>query len=126
MPDTDRVGNVQKDILKRLAVVISENQDDLEEATQNGRINAVAWLTRNLLRVVAKAAKEIGKAEAFRDVNKLLSKFAHPTAMSTLHSGSDTIDKLKQQFYGVGKRLAQESLSSIARFEKNCCVSNTK
>jgi hypothetical protein len=147
-PDTNPAANIQQDVLKRLGAVIIENQDDLENAVHTGRINAVAWLTRNLLELmiwtlycakseenaqqflldagrdltdtlrtlskivpdptapkaalkeiiewanevgvetleerftaVSKAAEEIGKAGAFRDVNKLLSKFAHPTAL---------------------------------------------
>ena len=62
---------------------------------------------------VSKAATEVGKGAAFRDVNKLLSKFAHPTALSIVYSNSETIDTLRKKFYGVGRRLGEDTLNQI-------------
>jgi hypothetical protein len=49
MPDIDKLGNFQPDVLGRLNFAIRENMQDLEVAAGSGRLSTVAWLTRNLL-----------------------------------------------------------------------------
>jgi hypothetical protein len=70
---------------------------------------------------VSSAAKELGKAEAFKHSNKLLSKFAHPTALHIVSStgSSKPIDYLIGQFYKLGTGLGQGELRYLDQAMKS-------
>jgi hypothetical protein len=62
---------------------------------------------------VGKVAKELGKGDEFRHINKLLSKFAHPTALSVIERKSEANGLLKQKFHDMGRSFAKEALRII-------------
>lgn len=59
------------------------------------------------------AAKSLGLGTHYKHYNKLLSKFAHPTAFSILERNSAASPKLKTKFYEIGVIWAKDSLSDI-------------
>jgi hypothetical protein len=69
---------------------------------------------------VSKIAKDVGKGEVFKYLNKLLSKFAHPTALSIIYNGGETENRLRQKFYDVGMRLSEEILKLLTRQGDPC------
>jgi len=62
---------------------------------------------------VEDAAKDLGLGNKFKHYNKLLSKFAHPTAFAILHGDPEAAAKLKQKFYVMGSGWAKDSLALI-------------
>jgi hypothetical protein len=180
--DKDKLKDVSQDLLKAFRGAVHETLEDLELARKLGRINTVAWLTRNLLELgvwleycagsadrakefvldaardahdavnipdgvlgteyslkeareellqrtredgfetldekyksVYAAATELGKGEAFKYSNKLLSKFAHPTALHvvTSTSNSEALDYLMSKFYKLGSAMGEGQLRFI-------------
>jgi hypothetical protein len=76
--------------------------------------------SRGILRIdddfkrVSAAAKELGRQPAFRDKNKLLSKYAHPTALAIHTVASVEADEGQRYlFLGDGVALAINSLLAI-------------
>ncbi len=59
---------------------------------------------------VSMIARELGKGPEFQSFNKLLSKFAHPTALSVINSRSAVNDVLKEKFYQMGTNLGSNTL----------------
>jgi hypothetical protein len=51
--------------------------------------------------------------EEFKNANKLLSKFAHPTALSVIHNNKNAIAVLQGKFYEFGARLGERAMSLI-------------
>jgi len=180
MADTDKLKNVRADVLHELHATVEENLRDLGGAMNNGRVNTVAWLSRNLLELlvwssycamsednskqfvldaardvydalnmpdgllsrtfsfraaraeaierakqdgfetldenytaVGKIARELGRGDEFRHINKLLSKFAHPTALCVIERRSEANGLLKQKFHDMGTNFAKEALRII-------------
>jgi len=180
MNDIDKLQDMRPDLVKRFRHVIKENTDQLHSAMKSGNLNAIAWLTRNLLelaiwssyclrsetnakqfvldssrdahdainvpdgifsetlsfreiraqsiesarqdgfetldqdyKAVSAAAKEIGMSQEFRDFNKLLSKFAHPTALSVIFDHEETLAKLREKFFTFGLNIASQSLRTL-------------
>jgi hypothetical protein len=69
---------------------------------------------------VSEAAKEIGAAEAFKIYNKLLSKFAHPTAMLVFSNRKESDEQVKKTFFEFamfsaahGERIVEETLAKV-------------
>lgn len=67
---------------------------------------------------VSAAAKEVGAAEEFKTYNKLLSKFAHPTAMLVFSNRKESDEQVKKNFYQFamfcaahGERIVDEALA---------------
>jgi hypothetical protein len=64
------------------------------------------------------AAREVEAAEQFKIYNKLLSKFAHPTAMLVFANRKDSDEQVKKNFYALamfcaahGERIVDEALA---------------
>jgi hypothetical protein len=51
--DIDKLQDVQPDVLKRLRSAVETNTYERQIAMKDGRISTVAWLTRNLLELIA-------------------------------------------------------------------------
>ena len=66
---------------------------------------------------MSQVAKDLGKGEVFKHVNKLLSKFAHPTALSIVWNGEQAEDRLKQKFYDLGMRISEGTLQMLSTRE---------
>ena len=64
---------------------------------------------------VAQVAKQLGQEVTFRHYNKLLSKFAHPTALSVVNSGRESTEMLKRKFYELGVKLGGMTLEALKR-----------
>ena len=62
---------------------------------------------------VSKIARALGKGDEFKYFNKLLSKFAHPTALTVIYQEGHSIEALKAKFYGVGSSLGEGALKLI-------------
>ncbi len=66
---------------------------------------------------VAEAARELGIATQFSLMNKLLSKFAHPTAMLTL-ANSESIEPLKESVFANGCLLFVGAFTALEEMAK--------
>jgi hypothetical protein len=64
-------------------------------------------------RAVSKIAKELGKGLEFQNLNKLLSKFAHPTALSVINNHAAANDTLKHKFHRIGASIGAHTLDLI-------------
>lgn len=62
---------------------------------------------------VSEAAKTLGKGEDFKHFNKLLSKFAHPTALTLIGNSGGYEMELRQKFYDLGKALGRDILRDL-------------
>lgn len=62
---------------------------------------------------VADVAKTLGRGEMFLGLNKVLSKFAHPTAFTVLTNTEPTEKILLEKFLNIGEQLAVISLKFI-------------
>jgi len=180
MSDTDRLKEMRPELVKRFRHVVNGNVDELNCAMKSGKLNAVAWLTRNLLelaiwssyclrsegnakqfvldsardlhdamdvpdgilsqsfsfrearaesianakqdgfetldenyKAVSAVARELGHAQEFRTLNKMLSKFAHPTALAVIFDNDQVKDRFREKFYAIGLRLAEETLKML-------------
>lgn len=60
---------------------------------------------------VSEIAKSAGRTDSYKYINKLLSKFAHPTAIAVFSLGSDIENGLRNQFHELGK---DSGLSALA------------
>jgi hypothetical protein len=179
MVDIDRLKPMRLDVLKRLHVAVGINLADLRDS-KFGRLNTVAWLSRNILELatwsghcaqseenskqfvldsardvndvmnipdgmfsttfsfrdarqenldraqddgftsldesytaVSKVARQLGVGEVFRNLNKLFSKFAHPTALSIIYTDGAVSDKLRDKFYNIGVEMAENTLKTL-------------
>ena len=85
------------------------------EATEQGGFET---LDQDYMAVSA-AAKALGKGQEFRSVNKVLSKFAHPTALAVIFDNEKARQTFREKFYAIGLRLADETLKMLdgAKFE---------
>ncbi len=183
MADIDRLAPVRKDLQKLFVTAVEENLADLEQANITGRLETVAWLSRNLLELstwivyclqsemnakqfvldsardandaikipvevfgysfeqaqqqnrsnaelygfetlddkytrVISAAEKLGKKKQFVVTNKLLSKFAHPTAMAIVGKGTPAASLLKSRFYTLGKTLGDGALTYLRDYHQ--------
>jgi hypothetical protein len=71
--------------------------------------------------LVSAAAKEVGAGDLFKTYNKLLSKFAHPTAMLVFSNSGETQEHMKKRFYEMamffalhGQRIIDETIAELA------------
>ena len=65
---------------------------------------------------VSKVAKQLGHSDIFRTLNKLLSKFAHPTAMLILYNPTDSsLVSLRGKFFALGLHLGQKALTFLPK-----------
>lgn len=79
--------------------VISVSQNNLSDQAASVGITDLSGKYMSVL----KAAEECGLKEAFSTWNKLLSKFAHPTAMQILGELNDKTNCIqKETFFGLG------------------------
>lgn len=62
---------------------------------------------------VSNIAKSLGKGEEFKYLNKLFSKYAHPTALAIVGRDAETVGKVKEKFYMIGSAMARELLLAI-------------
>ena len=69
-------------------------------------------------KTVSDAARELGKGEPFRVTNKLLSKYAHPTALQVVYNGGEAEEILKEKFYDLGMALSKGALSLLANRQR--------
>lgn len=67
------------------------------------------------------AAKHLGQEEAYKCTNKLLSKFAHPTALLIVSSRGDSAvqDMLKNKFYALGIANSNGALAFLEQAIRN-------
>jgi hypothetical protein len=63
---------------------------------------------------VSKVAKELGQDDLFKGYNKLLSKFAHPTALLVIQGGAPVLDGIKVKIHAMGVELGTQTLQFIA------------
>lgn len=86
-------------------------KDEREKLVQKTKDDGFETLDEKY-KSVSSAAKELGKAEAFKHSNKLLSKFAHPTALHIVSSSSSSpaTEYLMSKFYNLGTGLGQGEL----------------
>jgi hypothetical protein len=59
---------------------------------------------------VSSVAKKLGRGEAFKHVNKTLSKYAHPTALAIFSPGGNAQEALRTKFYQLGINSADSAL----------------
>jgi hypothetical protein len=64
-------------------------------------------------KAVSAAARELGYAQEFRTLNKMLSKFAHPAALAVIFDNEEVLGKFCEKFYGLGMNLANETLKML-------------
>jgi hypothetical protein len=100
--------NVPDDLLSTTFNFRAARAEAIEKATEDGFETLDESYT-----AVSKIAKQAGKGEEFKHINKLLSKFAHPTALSVIERESEANAKLKQKFYEMGYRFAKATLNII-------------
>jgi hypothetical protein len=175
---------VQRAVLDRIAVAISNELDELEHAVKERAVNAVAWISRNLMELavwaefcmesptnarrfhddagrdsvellkvpdglfnedpafsfqkererileearskgvddldepyvrVTNAAKQISTSAEFIWTNKMLSKFAHPTALYVITAYED-LEVWRERFYNAGRSNGEGALRRIEDF----------
>jgi hypothetical protein len=84
---------VRQDLLDKAAA----DGFDIEQAYQ--RVNEIA--------------QSAGRADTYKYFNKLLSKFAHPTAIAVFSLGSDKEKGLRDKFYELGKNFGMSALAFL-------------
>ncbi len=62
---------------------------------------------------VGTVAKNLGMSIRFKYLNKMLSKFAHPTALAILSTDSNVHNLLRQKFYEIGISASRSATHSI-------------
>lgn len=67
---------------------------------------------------VSDIAKELGHGEMFKNVNKLLSKFAHPTAMAVMTSMKEYEKPFRDKFFETGTACSKIALRLIEKSNK--------
>ena len=82
----------------------SVRQDLLDKAAADGFDIEQAYQRMN------KIANSLGREDTYKYFNKLLSKFAHPTAIAIFSLGSDTEQRLRAKFYELGRNLGGSAL----------------
>lgn len=179
MADIDKLKPMRVDVLRKLKVAVELSLADLRES-KCGRLNTVAWISRNILELatwsrhcvqseenskqfildsardvndvmkipdgmfsttfsfkdarqgnldraqedgftsldesytaVSKVAKQLGVGDVFKNLNKLFSKFAHPTALSIIYTDGAVCDKLRDKFYNIGAEMAENTLKAL-------------
>jgi hypothetical protein len=166
---------VQLAVLDRIQVVITDALAELKRAAKERPVNAVAWISRNLVELtiwtlfciespanarrffddsardsldkrlfngglqkeregllqeaqtegandfddqpgkVREAARVVGKFEAYCSANKLLSKFAHPTAF-LLFTPCEELESFRQKLLEAGRGSGEDALRIIDNF----------
>jgi hypothetical protein len=101
----DEVGNKDKRLEQKLT--------DLEKLAQSKGVQRL----NDGFKAVADAAKDLGRHSEYRGMNKLLSKFAHPTAWSIHTVASVAADEdFRRMFLRDGVTLAMNALIAIRTF----------
>ena len=108
MRDAIDVMNVPDGMFSETFSFQRERSKNIKKAKQDGFETVVQRYT-----AVEDAAISLGYGNKFKHYNKLLSKFAHPTAFSVLERDPESTVKLKQKFYEIGSGWAKESLALI-------------
>jgi hypothetical protein len=67
---------------------------------------------------VATAAKRLGRGVFFKHLNKIFSKFAHPTAIAVIQSNQDVAQLLSEKYHKLGMELGEFSLRLIAQWRE--------
>jgi hypothetical protein len=62
---------------------------------------------------ISSLARQLGRGDTFKDMNKMFSKYAHPTALAIFSSGSEAEVVLRQKFYELGCNLATSALTIL-------------
>jgi hypothetical protein len=89
------------------------SQERLATFSRSWRIDRLA----DDFKRVSDAAEELGRKKAFADLNKMLSKFAHPTAFMVNAVFSSEADAgLRDLFFEDGVAMAIDSLTAIRSF----------
>lgn len=64
---------------------------------------------------ISTVAQKLGVGEAYTHFNRLLSKFAHPTALVVIHGAGSSEPVLRGKFHALGIGIARDSLQFIQR-----------
>jgi hypothetical protein len=59
---------------------------------------------------VSSVAKKLGRGDVFKYLNKMFSKYAHPTALAIFSAGGSAQELLRQKFHELGINLADSAL----------------
>jgi hypothetical protein len=116
------------DVAKNVTTIINETQD-LRTLVGNSAINCTATFDfgipekpqQSFIRI-RDAAKETGKLSYYAFINKVLSKFIHPTALSVfLPMSNEERARLRSGFAHLGIEMAKEAdekIQELARQER--------
>jgi len=85
-----------------------------EELIQKSKADGFETLDESYTRV-SKIAKDLGKGEVFKYLNKLLSKFAHPTALSIIYIGGQAERGITEKFSTLGMRMSEATLKVLRK-----------
>ena len=87
-------------------------RDARTESIQQARDAGFETLDESFKRV-SNVAQGLGRGQEFKSLNKLLSKFAHPTALSVIDDNSKANEVLKQKLFSLGHAMAKRTLIQI-------------
>lgn len=82
-----------------------------QELIKKGKQDNIDNIDKGFLAVLD-AARSIGAKKQFVGMNKVLSKFAHPTAFRVM-SPDEHIERLREVFHELGRRFAVDALSVL-------------
>jgi hypothetical protein len=102
-----------RDACDALEILDTDDARATAEAVRNTALSRGFTSITRRYTTTSDAAKEIGQKALFTRWNKVMSKFAHPTAIFILGDLGEHETRFREQFYSVGCYLATKTVAKI-------------